>query len=139
MFLESIVDIVNRAKAMFPHEPKWVELAQQLYEQSIREDRTDPPPSPSSTSPSDDPQRCPCCQLAAIEDEGLCHSCQALYKIRPADMSMGICDCGHLPGGKHIYIYKSRQGDKVFCSTACLRRNWLDLFGFFVRRLPCKR
>jgi len=80
-------------------------------------------------------QNCICCRYRqATGDVPLCTECQKLYLPEPARIIEEYCDCGHVPQGEIVYIYRHMGADTTFCGETCVQKHYQKLFGFFMRR-----
>ena len=126
---------LERTAERFPGQPAWRSLAAKAREAVAGPEGA----QADGGRPSDDeaPQRstCWCCDRRPSSGEhGLCDLCRELYEPRSARVVGDLCDCGHPPEGRQVYIYTPGRTGHVLCGRDCVCAHWRGLFGFFLRR-----
>ena len=125
-----LAEILNRVAARFPDQPEWRELVMELGAETQgngSEEAAAPQPAADGA--------CSCCgRRPPADSHGLCESCQALYVPTTARVIDDTCGCGHAPVGPEVYVYAPDSQGLALCSIECVRKHWIELFGFFARR-----
>lgn len=135
--LSELIEEMTALAGEYPDQPEWQGLLDRIRAECGVPDETCAELSTSAEPlpPAPDPSPCCLCDAApALDVQGLCGDCAAMYSTISARVIPDTCDCGHAATGTKAYRYRKGGTEETLCGLDCVRAHFRKVFRLFLGR-----